>query len=61
MKIAIIGPGLTVSTDAPVESADALQRSALEVSMPPPTPAEERRVGLELAAWLREQRAKQAG
>lgn len=59
MKVAIVGPGLTVSTEAPVESADALQRSALEVRLPPPPPE---RVG-ELAellvrlGWIRAQDA----
>lgn len=48
MKVTITGPGLTVSTDGPVESADAIQRSALEVRLPPPPPE---RVG-ELAELL---------
>ena len=31
MKVSIVGPGIAVSTEAPVESADAIQRDALEV------------------------------
>jgi len=56
MKLTITGPGLTVSTDAPAESADALQKSALEVRLPAPTPAATDRAGRILAAWLRRHR-----
>lgn len=58
MKVTITGPGLTVSTDGPVESADALQRSVFEVRLPSPTGDEAARAGQVLAEWLAEQRAR---
>lgn len=57
MRVTIITPGLTVTADAPPEAADALQRSAFEVRLPPPTQAETERAGRILAAWLRRRKA----
>ncbi len=59
MKVTVHTDAVTASTDAPVESAEALQRSALEVRLPPPPPE---RMG-ELAellvrlGWIRAQDA----
>lgn len=61
MRVTIVTPGITVSTDAPPEAADAIQRDALEVRLPPPTGAEAQRGGHILAEWLREQRRRRAG